>query len=104
MTQEEKQLLLNELCARLPHYTMIFMGDGAMVDTKSIADIFHPTSSQCPTMNFSKSLKRKIRNGKRSKKGKTRKGLPKKRKGVGLSMRNLKRSSENKCLENLIYV
>lgn len=30
MTQEEKQLLLSDLCARLPHYTMVLMGDGGV--------------------------------------------------------------------------
>lgn len=28
--QEEKQLLLKDLCARLPYYTMVLMGDGAI--------------------------------------------------------------------------
>ena len=30
MTQEEKQLLLMDLCARLPHHTMVLMGDGGV--------------------------------------------------------------------------
>ena len=30
MTQEDKQLLLKDLCARLPYYTMVLMGDGAI--------------------------------------------------------------------------
>ena len=30
MTQEERQLLLKDLCARLPHYTMVLMGDGGV--------------------------------------------------------------------------
>ena len=31
MTQEEKkQLFLKDLCARLPYYTMVLMGDGAI--------------------------------------------------------------------------
>lgn len=30
MTKEEKQLLLNDLCARLPHYTMVLMDDGGV--------------------------------------------------------------------------
>ena len=30
MTQEEKQILLKDLCARLPYHTMVLMGDGAI--------------------------------------------------------------------------
>ena len=30
MTQEEKQQLLKDLSARLPHYTMVLMGDGGV--------------------------------------------------------------------------
>ena len=30
MTQKEKQLLLIDLCARLPYHTMVLMGDGAI--------------------------------------------------------------------------
>ena len=30
MTQEDKELLLQDLCARLPYYTMVLMGDGAI--------------------------------------------------------------------------
>jgi len=30
MTKEEKQIFLNDLCARLPHYTMVLMGDGGI--------------------------------------------------------------------------
>ena len=30
ITQQEKQLLLQDLCARLPYYTMVLMGDGAI--------------------------------------------------------------------------
>ena len=30
MTQEDKELLLKDLCARLPHYTMVLMGDGGV--------------------------------------------------------------------------
>ena len=30
MTNEELQLLLIDLCARLPHHTMVLMGDGAI--------------------------------------------------------------------------
>ena len=30
MTKEETRLLLIDLCARLPYYTMVLMGDGAI--------------------------------------------------------------------------
>lgn len=30
MTKEEKRLLLKDLCVRLPYYTMVLMGDGAI--------------------------------------------------------------------------
>ena len=36
MTQEEKQLLLIDLCARLPHYTMVLMGDGGVEPLVSV--------------------------------------------------------------------
>jgi hypothetical protein len=36
MTQEEKQLLLKDLCARLPHYTMVLMGDGGVEPLVSV--------------------------------------------------------------------
>ena len=30
MTQEDKRILLKDLCAMLPHYTMVLMGDGGV--------------------------------------------------------------------------
>jgi len=30
MTQKEKQLVLKDLCSRLPYYTMVLMGDGGV--------------------------------------------------------------------------
>ena len=34
MTQEDKELLLKDLCARLPHRTMIQVSDWTLLDTK----------------------------------------------------------------------
>ena len=36
MTQEEEKLLLKDLCARLPHYTMVLMDDGGVEPLVSV--------------------------------------------------------------------